>query len=71
MTSRSTHPLFKVFFAQGLGLGAAIGITYIPGLGVIAHYFQRRRALALGIAASVGVPLRIVGWSMSLANVVW
>jgi len=49
--SRPEH-YYQVFFTQGLGLGAAIGITYIPGLGVIAHYFQRRRALALGIAAS-------------------
>ena len=27
---------------------------YIPALGIISHYFQRHRALALGIATSVG-----------------
>jgi MCP family monocarboxylic acid transporter-like MFS transporter 10 len=44
----------KLFLSQGLGIGIAVGITYIPALGIISHYFQRRRALALGIAASVG-----------------
>ncbi|KAF5383077.1 hypothetical protein D9615_004876 [Tricholomella constricta] len=43
---------YQVFLAQGLGLGIASGVTYVPGLAVIAHYFQRRRALAMGIATS-------------------
>ena len=41
-------------FSQGLGIGIAVGIMYIPGLAILSHYFQRRRALALGIATSVG-----------------
>ena len=44
----------KLFLSQGLGIGIAVGITYIPSIGIISHYFQRRRALALGIATSVG-----------------
>ena len=44
----------KLFLCQGLGIGMAVGITYIPALGILSHYFQRRRALALGIATSVG-----------------
>ena len=44
----------KLFLAQGLGIGIAVGITYIPAIGLIPHYFQRRRALALGIATTVG-----------------
>ena len=44
----------KLFLSQGLGIGIAVGIMYIPALGIISHYFQRRRALALGIATSVG-----------------
>ncbi|KAL0945825.1 hypothetical protein HGRIS_012109 [Hohenbuehelia grisea] len=43
---------YQVFLSQGLGLGIAIGITYLPGLCVVSHYFHRRRALALGIASS-------------------
>ncbi|KAF8646651.1 hypothetical protein AX16_007149 [Volvariella volvacea WC 439] len=43
---------YQIFLAQGVGLGMAIGATYIPGLGIVSHYFKRRRALALGIAAS-------------------
>ncbi|KAF5310611.1 hypothetical protein D9619_007765 [Psilocybe cf. subviscida] len=42
----------QIFLAQGIGLGIAIGSTYVPGLGVVSHYFSRRRALALGVAAS-------------------
>ena len=43
----------QVFLTQGLGVGIATGITYVPGLGVISHYFHRRRATAIGIATSV------------------
>ena len=49
-----TNILFKLFLSQGLGIGMAVGIIYIPSLGILSHYFQRHRALALGIAASVG-----------------
>jgi MFS transporter, MCT family, solute carrier family 16 (monocarboxylic acid transporters), member 10 len=30
----------------------AFGMAYVPSFGIIAHYFRRRRALAMGIAAS-------------------
>lgn len=43
---------YQVFLAQGLGLGVASGLTYVPSIAVIAHYFQRRRPLAMGIASS-------------------
>jgi len=44
----------KLFLTQGLGMGIAIGIMYIPALGIVSHYFQKRRALAIGLATSVG-----------------
>ncbi|EJD00252.1 MFS general substrate transporter [Fomitiporia mediterranea MF3/22] len=49
-----SHPqnYYQVFLSQGLGLGIAMGMTYIPTMGVIAHHFQRRRTIALGIVAS-------------------
>ncbi|KAF8961854.1 major facilitator superfamily domain-containing protein [Flammula alnicola] len=43
---------YQLFLAQGLGMGVAIGIMYIPAIGIISHYFQRRRALAIGLATS-------------------
>ncbi|KAF8916732.1 major facilitator superfamily domain-containing protein [Mucidula mucida] len=43
---------YQVFLAQGVGAGLAIGIMYIPGIAVVSHYFRRRRAFAMGIAAS-------------------
>jgi hypothetical protein len=43
----------QVYLPHGLGLGIAIGIMYIPAVGVVSHYFQRRRALAIGLATSV------------------
>ncbi|TFK75527.1 MFS general substrate transporter [Pluteus cervinus] len=43
---------YQVFLAQGLGMGLAIGTTYIPGLGIISHWFRKRRAIALGVATT-------------------
>ncbi|PPQ63899.1 hypothetical protein CVT24_010366 [Panaeolus cyanescens] len=44
--------LSQLFLAQGLGMGIAVGAMYIPSLGIIAHYFQKRRSLALGLATT-------------------
>ena len=49
--------LTQVFLAQGLGVGLASGITYVPSYGIIPHYFRRRRALAMGIVSSVSLSL--------------
>ncbi|KDR76989.1 hypothetical protein GALMADRAFT_66206 [Galerina marginata CBS 339.88] len=43
---------YQLFLAQGIGMGTAIGMMYIPALGVVSHYFQKRRALAIGLATS-------------------
>ncbi|KAF5384219.1 hypothetical protein D9615_003456 [Tricholomella constricta] len=43
---------YQLFLAQGLGIGTAVGITYVPGVSILSHYFHRRRALAMGIAVS-------------------
>ncbi|KAL5492850.1 hypothetical protein ACEPAI_4298 [Sanghuangporus weigelae] len=49
-----SHPerWYQLFLAQGIGLGFAIGSTYVPALGVVAHHFARRRSLVMGIVAS-------------------
>ncbi|KAF8199455.1 major facilitator superfamily domain-containing protein [Pholiota molesta] len=43
---------YQLFLAQGIGMGIAIGLMYIPAIGIISHYFQKRRALAIGLATS-------------------
>ncbi|KAG6827713.1 hypothetical protein H0H92_010686 [Tricholoma furcatifolium] len=43
---------YQIFLAQGLGVGIAVGITYVPSVSILSHYFHRRRALAMGIAVS-------------------
>ncbi|KAJ7221278.1 major facilitator superfamily domain-containing protein [Mycena pura] len=44
--------LYQVFLAQGIGAGLGAGITYIPSVAVVSHYFHRRRAFAMTIVAS-------------------
>ena len=43
---------FQVFLAQGLGAGLAMGMTYIPSLSIVSHYFSRRRPIAMGFVAA-------------------
>ncbi|KZT52001.1 MFS general substrate transporter [Calocera cornea HHB12733] len=48
---------YQVFLSQGLGQGLATGMLYLPSIGVIAHHFKRRRAMAMGMivmGSSVG-----------------
>ncbi|KAF8065016.1 major facilitator superfamily domain-containing protein [Lyophyllum atratum] len=43
---------YQVFLAQGLGVGIAVGMTYVPCMAVISQYFHRHRAVAMGIATT-------------------
>ncbi|KAF5384260.1 hypothetical protein D9615_003435 [Tricholomella constricta] len=43
---------YQIFLTHGLGVGIATGITYVPGMAVVAQYFHRRRAFAMGIATT-------------------
>ncbi|TFK75528.1 monocarboxylate permease [Pluteus cervinus] len=43
---------YQVFLAQGICLGLSCGLSYIPSLAVVSHYFHRQRPLAMGIVAS-------------------
>ncbi|KAG1789782.1 major facilitator superfamily domain-containing protein [Suillus plorans] len=48
---------YQIFFFQGLGLGIAVGLTYVPSVAVISHHFQQRRTLVMtfiAIGASLG-----------------
>jgi len=54
------YTFVQIYLAQGIGLGTAIGIMYIPAVGIVSHYFQRRRALIIGIVTSVGNSLPLL-----------
>ncbi|KZT61360.1 MFS general substrate transporter [Calocera cornea HHB12733] len=41
---------YQIFLSQGLGQGIAMGLMYLPGIAVIMQYFQKKRAVAIGIA---------------------
>ncbi|KAH6903251.1 major facilitator superfamily domain-containing protein [Coprinopsis sp. MPI-PUGE-AT-0042] len=43
---------YQIFLTQGVGLGLAVGLLYVPALGVISQYFHRRRPLVLGIGTA-------------------
>ncbi|KAH7890368.1 MFS general substrate transporter [Phlebopus sp. FC_14] len=46
------HQLYQILLSQGFGMGIAMGILFLPALSIQAHYFKRRRALAMGIIMS-------------------
>ncbi|KAJ7029328.1 major facilitator superfamily domain-containing protein [Mycena alexandri] len=41
-----------IFLVQGLSAGLGTGMTYLPSLTVVSHYFQKCRALAMTIVSS-------------------
>jgi OFA family oxalate/formate antiporter-like MFS transporter len=48
--------LIEVYLAYGLGVGLGIGCAYVPVVGVVQRWFDRRRGLASGLAVSgIGV----------------
>ncbi|KAG6380143.1 major facilitator superfamily domain-containing protein [Boletus reticuloceps] len=42
---------WQFLLAQGLGIGLASGILFGPALGIVSHWFSKRRGLALGVTA--------------------
>jgi MFS family permease len=48
--------LWQVYFAYGLGVGLGIGCAYVPVIGTVQRWFDRRRGVASGLAvAGIGV----------------
>ncbi|ETW75337.1 MFS monocarboxylate transporter [Heterobasidion irregulare TC 32-1] len=43
---------YQVFLAQGIGMGAGLGICFLPTSGIVPNHFTRRRALAMGITTT-------------------
>ncbi|KAF7291350.1 MFS general substrate transporter [Mycena indigotica] len=48
--------LYQVLLTQGIGLGIGLGITYVPSVAVVSHYFHRRRSLVMALTQA-GTPL--------------
>ncbi|TFK32266.1 MFS general substrate transporter [Crucibulum laeve] len=46
------NQFYQVFLSHGVGIGLASGLTYVPSLGIVSHYFQKKRALAMGVVAA-------------------
>ena len=44
---------WQAVLAQGVAVGVGSGLLYLPGASIISQYFEKKRALAFGIA-SVG-----------------
>ena len=42
----------QIFLAQGIGLGVAQGILYVPTVAVTSQYFRQRRTLAMSFVAA-------------------
>ncbi|KAH8911940.1 MFS general substrate transporter [Coniochaeta sp. PMI_546] len=47
---------WQVLLAQGVCVGLGMGFTFLPSAGLVAQYFHKRRAFALGIAGT-GSPI--------------
>ncbi|MBO9328331.1 MFS transporter [Achromobacter xylosoxidans] len=51
----------QVYVAYGLGVGLGIGCSYVPVVGAVQRWFERRRAMASGLAVSgIGVGTLLV-----------
>lgn len=55
LTSLATK-YWHLVLAQGVCVGLGMGLAFLPSTAVLAQYFSRRRALAIGVA-STGSPL--------------
>ncbi|KUI61503.1 Riboflavin transporter MCH5 [Cytospora mali] len=55
MTSLGTE-YWHILLAQGVCIGAGMGLTFLPSTAILSQYFTSKRAFAIGIA-STGSPL--------------
>lgn len=51
-TASVSETYWQVFLAQGICMGIGNGLLFCPTMAVLSTYFHKRRALAIGIAAS-------------------
>ena len=70
----AARSLVDVYLAYGLGVGLGIGCSYVPAVGAVQRWFQRRRGFASGLAVSgIGVGTLVVPpiVSMLIENLGW
>ncbi|KZT20190.1 MFS general substrate transporter [Neolentinus lepideus HHB14362 ss-1] len=75
------NQIWQFFLSQGVLFGIGISLVFTPALAVIGHWFQRKRAFAIGIVASGSslggviypimlqelIPLIGFGWAVRVA----
>ncbi|KAF9011755.1 major facilitator superfamily domain-containing protein [Cyathus striatus] len=52
LSASHQNKYYQVFLSHGLCFGLSCGVVYVPSLGVLSHYFRRRRPVAMGIASA-------------------
>ena len=71
LASRATT-IWHIYAIYGLGIGIGVGFAYVPAIGVVQHWFTRRRGLASGFAvmgiglgtlAMPGISALLIHWS--------
>ncbi|KAF7782749.1 hypothetical protein Agabi119p4_2125 [Agaricus bisporus var. burnettii] len=50
------NQFYGAFLCQGIGVGLGGGMTYVPSLAILSHYFEKKRSLAMSVATA-GVSL--------------
>ncbi|KAM0749511.1 MFS general substrate transporter [Meredithblackwellia eburnea MCA 4105] len=63
-----TKKYYQVILAQAIGMGLGMGLLFLPAIGVLSHYFMKRRSLAMGIAVS-GSSIGGICWPIMLNNI--
>ncbi|KAI0260450.1 MFS general substrate transporter [Gloeopeniophorella convolvens] len=58
---------WQLFLCQGFGVGMSCGFLFVPTSGIVAHWFKRRRATALGIV-TMGSPLGGIIFPIAFRN---
>ncbi|KAJ7447112.1 MFS general substrate transporter [Mycena galericulata] len=48
------HHYYQALLSHGFAFGIGCGLVFTPSLGIISHYFKKRRAVAMGILISSG-----------------
>ncbi|KAL5513477.1 hypothetical protein ACEPAH_3876 [Sanghuangporus vaninii] len=46
------NQIWQQFLSQGILFGISVSFGYYPALSIVGHYFNRRRALAMGVVAA-------------------
>lgn len=43
------HHFYQFFLTQSIGAGIGMGLMFVPAISVTAHYFRKKRSLAMGL----------------------